>query len=195
MSDSPDHGRPRPAARLLDQLGISGIALVLFVASFALPALPRLVVEALTDPLLEYREGGRTVQVRTRDGCLLYRKDAPPRSSDVVLTYCPARVPDGAAGWAPQFYDFYTVDATNRTVTELVQFGVVPDEVVRVRSTLPGGHPVETATRRVDDVRHPVVLLHLRRVVLPVDLAVTDGRRVFVGLEMFDAGGREVPVV
>lgn len=186
---------PKGRASLLDQLRISGVALVLFLAAVVVPALPRAVADALTDPLLEYRENGQTVEVRTRDGCLLHHKDTGSRSRDVVLTYCPARVPSGAAGWAPQLREFYTVDATNRTVTELVQYGIVPDRVARVRSTLPGGQAVETATRRVDDIRHPVVLLHLRRVALPVDLTETDGRRVFVRLELFDADGREVPVV
>jgi hypothetical protein len=180
---------------VLDEWRVSGVALVLFLASFVVPALVVGVREALVDPLLEYREHGQTVQVRTADGCLVYRKDTSSRGGDEVLTYCPARVPEGADGWAPQLRDFYVVDATGRTVTELVQFGIVPDQVARVRSTLPGGHPVETATRRVAGIGHPVVLLHLRRVALPVDLTETDGREVFVRLELFDSAGREVPVV
>jgi hypothetical protein len=40
-----------------------------------------------------------------------------------------------------------------------------------------------------------VVLLHLRQATLPVDLTETDGRRDLVGLKLFDAAGREVPVV
>jgi hypothetical protein len=182
-------------ARVLDELRVSGIAVMLFVACLVLPALPGAVADALEEPLLEYRENGQTVQVRTGDGCLVYRKDISSRGRDEVLSYCPARVPEGADGWAPQLRDFYTVDATGRTVTELVLFGIVPDQVARARVTLPGGQTVEAATRRVADVRHPVVLLHLRHVALPVDLTETDGRTVFVRLELFDPDGREVPVV
>jgi hypothetical protein len=174
---------------------LTGVALVVFLGSIVLPGQPGALIESFTDPLLEYSEYTQTVKVRARDGCLIYHKDTASRGADLVLSYCPARIPEGAKGWAPQFRDFYTVDATQRTVTELVQFGMVPDAVVRVRFTLPGGHPVETATRRVTDLQHPVVLLHLRQVALPVDLTETDGRRVFVRLEMFDAAGREVPVV
>jgi hypothetical protein len=150
---------------------------------------------ALTEPLLEYRENGQTVQVRTGDGCLVSRKDTSSRGRDEVLTYCAALVPEGADGWAPQLRDFYTVDAADRTVTELVEFGILPDRAVRVRSTLPGGHPVEASARRVAGIGHPVVLLHLQHVALPIDLSETDGRKVFVRLELFDAAGRPVPVV
>lgn len=181
---------------LADELRVSGIAVALFLASFVLPAAPGAVHDALVDPLLEYRENDQTVTVRPGDdGCLVYHKDTSSRGRDEILTYCPARIPEGATGYAPQFREFYTVDAAGRNVTELVIFGVVPEQVTRVRSTLPGGHPVEAGTQRVDDIAHPVVLLHLRHVALPVDLTETDGRRVFVRLQLFDASGREVPVV
>jgi hypothetical protein len=181
----------RRGQSVLDELRVTGVVLVLFLAGYIVPST---VADALTDPLLEYHENGQRVQVQTGDGCLTYRKDTSSRR-ELVLSYCPARIPDGGDGWAPQLGDFYTVDAASRTVTELVLFGIVPEQVVRVRATLPGGHPVETATRRVADIRHPVVLLHLRNVALPVDLTETEGRRVFVGLTLFDAAGREVPVV
>jgi hypothetical protein len=179
------------ARNVLDELRLSGVAVVLFLVCLVVSGLPG----SIGEPLLEYRENGQTVTVRTRDGCLLYSKDTTSRGPDETLTYCPARIPAGANGWAPQLRDFYAVDASNRTVTEVAQFGVVPDGVTRVRSTLPGGQTVEATTRRVGDIRHPVVLLHLRRVAIPVDLAETDGRRVFVRLEMFDGTGARVPVV
>ncbi len=176
---------------LLDELRLSGVAVVQFLAYLVLSGLPGSVGK----PLLEYREDGLTVQVRTRDGCLFYRKDTSSRGGDETLTYCPPRIPVGADGWAPQLREYYLVDAARRTVTELVLFGVVPDGVTRVRSTLPGGHVVEASTRRVGDIRQPVVLVHLRRVALPVDLTETAGRRVFVRQELFDAAGERVPVV
>ncbi|WP_327001987.1 hypothetical protein OHA72_43735 [Dactylosporangium sp. NBC_01737] len=189
----PSDATPRPPwwQRWPDALRISGIALVLFFAHLVVPTIPG----SLVDPVLEYREDGYAVTVKPGDGCLIFHRDTSSRGGDEILPYCPARIPDGANGWAPQLRDFYTVDPATRLVTELVQFGVVPDQVTRVRSTLPGGQIVETPTRRVDGVAHPVVALHLRNTAFPVDLTETGGRRVFVRLELFDAGGRAVPVV
>lgn len=178
-------GRP-----LLADLRISGIAIVLVVAYLIVAG-----TVAGADTLLEYDEDGYQVTVWAGDGCLRYGRNTSERGADERLAYCPATIPQGADGWAPQLKDFYTVDATGRTVTELVVFGVLPDQVVLIRSTLPGGHAVDMPAQRVDDIDHPVVLLHLRNPGLPVDLTETGGRRVFVRLELFDADGRAVPVV
>ncbi len=175
---------------LLRDLRVSGVVVVLLIGYLIVTG-----VVAGRGTLLEYDEDGYTVTVRADDGCLRYSRDTSTRGADERLAYCAATIPQGADGWAPQLRDFYTVDATGRTVTELVVFGVLPDQVVLIRSTLPGGHAVDTPTRRVADIDHPVVLLHLRDAALPVDLTGTGGRRVFVRLELFGADGRAVPVV
>ena len=86
------------ARNALDEFRLSGVAVVLFLAYLVFSGLPG----SFGKPLLEYRENGQTVQVRTRDGCLLYTKDTTSRGPDETLTYCPARIPAGADGWAPQ---------------------------------------------------------------------------------------------
>jgi hypothetical protein len=175
----------------LDQLRISGLVAALFAAYLVLSGL----WAGRGEVVLEYRENGQSAEVRVRDGCLVLHKDTSSRGRDLVLTYCPARVPEGAGGWAPQLREHYTVDASRRVVTELVVFGMMPEPVVRARFTLPGGQAVEAGTRRVAGLREPVLLLHRRPAGLGVDLAETDGRTEFVRIELFDAAGAVVPLV
>jgi len=176
---------------LPDKVRVSGLILLLFLGFLTVTSLARVA----TEPLMEYEEDGREVDVRVDGGCLIYWRYGAPRTRPTVLSYCGAVKPEGADGWAVQIGEMYVVDQSQRSVIELVAFGVMPDGVARVRYTLPGGHPVETDTRRVQDVASPVVLLHLRKVALPVDLTETDGRKVFVRLQLFDAAGQEVSVV
>ncbi|GAB1640498.1 hypothetical protein KRMM14A1259_09210 [Krasilnikovia sp. MM14-A1259] len=172
---------------VLDQVRLPGAALAVFIAALIVPAIYH---DMTSTVLLEYQEDGRPMKLRADDGCLELQRSRRER-----VTYCPALMPVGADGWAPQLMDYYAVDAAQRSATEVVQFGIVPDQVVRVRSTLPGGHALEADARRVPGIDHPVVLLHLSGVAYPVDMAQTEGRRVFVRQQMFDAAGREVPLV
>ncbi|WP_155373581.1 hypothetical protein [Catellatospora vulcania] len=147
------------------------------------------------DPLLAYTERDHPVSVRADEGCLVYRRDIGGRSPDEVLTYCPARKPEGAHGWAPQTRETFVLDPSGRFATELIAFGLLPDGTVTVRYTLPGGHVIEAPTQAVPGLDHPAVLLHLRDARLPVDLAEVGGQPVMAGVQLLDASGQEIDIV
>jgi len=149
----------------------------------------------VVDPLLAYQEHGRSVTVRVHDGCLRYRRDVPPRSSDLVLDYCAWRKPEGVAEWAPQTREQLVLNPSGTGVVELVAFGMLPAGTASVRYTLPGGRIVEAPARLGEGLDGPAFWVHLRGVAIPVDLAEVDGEVAVARFQIFDRAGNEIPVV
>jgi len=174
------------------------LVLVSALASLVLVAVTSSAAQGLahlgSDPLLSYEEDGHKIYVRPDDGCLVTWRQR--RQTDrKVLDYCAWAKPTGVDAWVPATKEFYRLDSGRRHVVELVAFGLLPDDASKVRYTLPGGEVVEADARRHEDLDRPAYWIHLKQVTLPVDLKTVDGEAVFTRFQVFDATGREIPVV
>jgi hypothetical protein len=192
---APDDRRRSLGGRRISRDALTSAGLCAFALCLVLIPLGLNIRDATADSLLEYREDGLPVTVRTNDGCLTYRKERGGRAEPVTEKYCGWQRPEGAAERSPRTREWLVLDAARTHVVEVVAFGTLPDETRKVRYTLPGGEVVEPAVRRRDDLDQPAFWIHLTDVAIPVDLAVVGGEPVFQRFQIFEAAGHEIATV